>query len=221
MTVQEYQDLLHVMYQGDTDTPSSNDDDWEIRLSLLGYGIRMWNSTKGILWNELWDVDTSETGNGVLTQFNCATDFRFGGGFVETVNSSGQKTYWKVIKPEKAEFTTGMFAYFTGNKSSGFKVNFSSAPTSGDTIRIPYYKEATIPTQAADVIEMSDPMFAVNITLSKLHELDGEGDRSSLAFALADGLLDGMKTLNIMSPFMQDNATPDRDYGTGVPGFGQ
>lgn len=232
MTLQEYQDQLHALYQGDADTPTSTDDEWAHRLSLLKTGIGVWNAEKGVLWNELWK-QLSDAGVGAGTGdktvnagdlvYATPTDFRFPGTFVRTTDSAGNNTYWEVISQQKAQLYLGAglkACYFTGNTKDSFNLNFLTQPTAGHTINYPYYKTPYIPTVAASVIEMSDPYFAIYFSLSKMHEIDGEGDRSIKAFSEAQAKLNGMKTANIMPAWYQDNAVPDRDYETGTGGFG-
>jgi hypothetical protein len=133
-------------------------------------------------------------------------------------------TYYTVVKPEKAELFRNedeSICFFTGNKKIGYNLNFITAPTTaGLTIEYPYYKEPYIPSAATNVFEMSDPWFAVYLSLSKLHELDGEGDRASLALAMAQSKLSAMRTRNSMAPHYQDNYVPDRDFEVGRGGFG-
>ena len=228
MTLQEFQDSLHILYQGDKDTPTEGATDWDVREKLAEIAINTWDNEKGILWKELWkmlsDATDGDKTTTTATEYDAPTDFRFPGGYVRLVDSSGNSSYYNVVSPEKAElFRNGDEAvcFFTGNKKDGFKLNFISAPTAGLTIEYPYYKEPYIPSAAANVFEMSDPWFALYLALAKLHEFDGEGDRAALALAMADERLKNMKTRNIMTPYLQDNAVPDRDLDTGKGGFGQ
>lgn len=230
MTLQEFQDELHIAYQGDTDTPASSpvEEAWTVRLSLLKQAIREWASEKGITWAELWTTLTdAATGDKTVLaatlDYDCPTDFDFAGGFVRT-GSSGNFAYWKVLPAEKAQtyLNDSMTAcYFTGNASSGYTLHFLQQPTVGDTIDYPYYKRPTTPSATTDVIEMSDPMFAIYHVLSKMHEIDGEGDRAIKALRQAGAKMDGMRTRNVMPAFLQDNTIPDRQQdGEGADGFG-
>lgn len=227
MDLQLFQDILHSLYQGDVDTPSSSDDVWEHRTNLLKVAINAWNAEKGILWGELWtQLSAAATGDKTVGSsdlvYACPTDFRFPGGYVRiTVN--GQHEYWDVLSPQKAELYLGSgvtACYFTGNPKTGYTLNFLSQPTVGATINYPYYKTPFIPSSTTDDLEMSDPYFAVYFALSKLHEIDGEGDRAVKALQEAQSRLDGMKTQNVMPAWYQDNAVPDRDTDTGSGGFG-
>ena len=228
MTVQEFQDLLHTLYQGDTSTPSLSDTDWGVRLNLLKMAIHRWDNEKGILWNELWK-QLSDASDGDKTvaantlSYDCPSDFRFPGTYVRTTDSDGNHTFWPVVKPEKAELfknEDATLCYFTGNKKDGYNLHFGEQPTAGHTINYPYYKEPFEPSSTSDVIEMSDPWFAIYLALSKLHELDGEGDRAALALGQAQAAMHNMRTRNVMPAWYQDNYVPDRNWETGTGGFG-
>lgn len=227
MTLTQFQNTLHSLYQGDVEYPTSADDEWTHRTNLLAVSIAAWDNEKGVLWNELWKMHSD--GDGDLTvvaatlDYDCATDFRFPGGFVRTTDAAGNHTYWEVIRPEKAELWLGSGAakcYFTGNAATGFDLHFISQPTAGHTIDFPYYKDPAVVDGASEVIEMSDPYFAIYFSLSKLHEIDGEGDRAVKALQEAQARLNAMKTRNIMPAWYQDNKTPDRDWDLGAGGFG-
>lgn len=226
MTLQEFQDLIHTLYQGDTETPDEADADWATRLLILEGTIRAWDSEKGILWDELWalndtEQESSQTTDGSTTAFDCTDNFRKPGGYVRLINSSGDTVFYSVKKPHEVEIyrnTSEKIAYFTGNKNDGFVLNFLVAPATGYTIEYPFYKDPTIPSATTDKIEMSNPMFAVELSLSKLHELDGEGDRAELALSKAQAILLSMRTSNVMEAWHQSSAPKDEDSGSG--GFG-
>lgn len=216
------------MYQGDVQYPDANDSEWTHRLTLILAGIAAWDNEKGILWNELW-VTLTDAATGDKTvlastlQYDAPDDFRFVGGFVKTTYQN-QTQEWEVLKPSAIEQYVGQGGvtkcYFTGNSNTGYKLNFLSQPTVGATIDYPYYKAPFEPSTAAHVVEMADPWFIIYFVISKLHEIDGEGDRAIKALQEATGRLNSMRTRNEMPAFMQNNSTPDRDWDTGSGGFG-
>lgn len=225
MTLTEFQQTLHALYQGDVEYPTTSDDEWEHRLVLLKTAISTWDNENGMLWSELWKQHEDGDGDEVVVantlSYDCPTDFRFPGGFVKTTSSGGQITYWKVIQPHRAEIqTSGNYCYFTGNKAEGHILTFLAQPTTGDAIDFPYYKEPAVISDGADILEMSDPYFAIYFSLSKLHEISGEGDRSIKALQEAQARLSAMKTRNIMPAWYQENSVPDRDWVLGASGFG-
>lgn len=231
MTLQEFQDELHAEYQGDDDTPSSSDAEWTTRLRFLKGAIREWAGEEGITWSELWKLLSDNTaGDGDKTvvaatlEYDCPADFDFPGGFVRTTDANGQHTYWEVMTQERSELFKNesvQACYFTGNQSDGYVLHFMQQPTAGDTIEYPYYKTPTIPSGASDVIEMSDPLFAIHWCLFKMHKIDGEGDQAITEFRLAQSCMKKMRTKNILPVFLQENKVPDRDLDLGTGGFGE
>lgn len=228
MTLQEYQDYLHSLYQGDGSTPGSTSDEWDHRTNILAAAIGTWDHESGVFWNELWS-QLADAGDGDTTvvaatlTYDMPTDFRFLGSYVRTTTSGGNNTYYRVITPSDAELYTNTSVnacYVTGNASAGFDLTFLKQPTAGDTINYPYYKSPTVPSATTDVIEMSDPWFAVYFGLSKLHEHDRDGDRATEAMVMAQDKLRGMKVQNMMLPHEQTNKVKDRDFGAGFGGFG-
>lgn len=229
MTLQEFQDELHAEYQGDTDTPSSSDSEWTFRLRLLKGAIREWASEEGITWAELWaqlsDAATGDkTVNASDVDYACPTDFDFPGGYVRTTDASGNHTYWEVLSQERAELFKNeavRACYFTGSQKAGFTLHFMDQPTAGHTINYPYYKTPTVPSAVGDILEMSEPRFAIHFCLSKMHEIDGEGDRAIKSFRQAQASIVKMRRRNILPVFLQENKVLDRDIDTGTAGFGE
>ena len=227
MTLTEYQTYLHALYRGDGNTPTDGSTKWNHRENLLHAAINIWDS-QNHLWNGLWTdlasaSDGDKTVNASDLAYDMPTDFRFLGNYVRTTDASSNNTYYKIIKPEDSELyknTTAPACYVSGNKSSGFVLNFLQQPTAGDTINYSYYKEPTNPTATTDVIEMDDPYFAVYMSLAKLYEQEGSGDQANAAYSIADQKLSNMKVRNTMLPHDQTNRVYDRDYRDGFGGFG-
>lgn len=233
MNLTSAQSILHQLYAGDTNTPASSDDEWTVRLVYLNAAINAWETEYGMLWNELYaDLASAATGDKTVnasdTVYTAPTNLKFIGGYVETYTDVNQKTKWQVIKPERAAVSDGAtivgvddgYVWLTGNTSSGQSINFSSQPTVGHTIDYPYYKTATALSTGSDVIEMSDPYFAIYFALSKLHEQDGEGDRATFAMSQAESKMTAMKTLNAMAPPYQLNGVENSTILRTNVGFG-
>ena len=68
---------------------------------------------------------------------------------------------------------------------------------------------------------MSDPMFAVYFTLSRLYELDGKMGEAQKAHIEAEARLRQMKIKNTMIGWYQEDTVEDRHYEQGVSGFGE
>lgn len=227
MTLDTYQTQLHALYRGDGNTPSDGSTSWNHRENLLAAAINIWDN-QGHLWNELWTTladasDGDKTTVAGTTTYDMPTDFRFLGSYVRTTDTDGNHTFYEIVQPQGGEIyknTSVKKCYVTGNKSAGFKLNFLQEPSAGETINYPYYKEPTNPTTSTDVIEMSDPFFAVYFTLAKLHEQEGAGDRARAAYSIADEKLKQMKIRNMMLPHDQTNRAQDDDFRKGRGGFG-
>lgn len=226
MTLTTFQETLHTLYQGNGSTPTSTSDEYEHRTVLANTAIRLWN--REMRWDELWATleDASDGDKTIVadtTEYDMPTDFVDLGAFVRVTDSNGNHTYYEVMKPQENELfknTTAKAVYVTGNKSSGFKLNFMEQPTAGDTINYPYYKEPTELSTGTDVFEMSDPDFAVYWSLGKLHEHAGAGDRAELAFRMAGESLSTMRKQQLSMPYGQSNKVPNRLFLRGRGGFG-
>lgn len=225
MTLSEYQTALQALYRGDGDTPSDGDTKWNHREYLLAASINLWDN-QNILWNELWtelaDASTGDkTVNASDLEYTMPTNFRSLGAWVRTTSSAGNNTFYQIIQPETAEQyknTSTNACFVTGNKSAGYTLTFLKQPAVGETINYPYYKEPTNPTSTTDVIEMSDPYFAVYFALGKLHEQDGAGDRAKSAYSIAEQKLKVMKTKNMLLPHYQPNGPVKTLGGFGTAG---
>lgn len=229
MTLQEFQDELHSEYQGDDDTPADGSAEWDHRTRLLKGAIREWSAEEGITWSELWKqlsdaADGDKTVVAATLEYDCPADFDFPGGFVKTTDAAGKHAYWDVVSQERAEILQNesvQACYFTGNQSAGYKLTFLSQPTAGDTINYPYYKTPSIPSAAANVIEMSDPLFAIHWCLFKMFKTDGEGDQSIAEFRLAQSCMRKMRRRNLLPVYLQENKVSDREAEIGEAGFGE
>lgn len=224
MTLTEFQTTVHALYRGDGSTPTSGSTKWTHRQYLLWAAINMWKG-QNILWNELLTTltnaaDGSKTVLADTLQYSAPTDFERLTDYVLTKDANNKYTYYSIIQPHQADLYLNQSkncAYISGNKSSGYKVNFLKQPTVGDTIDYSYYKSPSEPSATTDVIEMADPYFSVYFVLGKLHEQEGAGDRARGAFSMAEQKLDQMKIANDMLPHYQENTIPGPGYGN----FGQ
>lgn len=226
MTLSEFQTILHHLYQGDDDVPGVNDEDYTVRTKLLEVSISVWAAERQTQWRELWATASGTTSSGSSISLSSFTDFVFAGGFLRIKIDGINWTYIPIVDQPKSELSKGASgdpqqAWIVGNKKTGYTVYLSFTVAASLSWELPYYKEPFIPTSAAHVIEMRDPYFAVYLSLSKLHETDGEGDRASLALSMADERLRSMRALNGKAPNYQENYVPDQDFELGVGGFGE
>lgn len=207
---------IHRITIGDSDYPSSGDDEYDLNLGLINDFIDEWQNEEGILWNELWkEASFASTSATSYDLSSSVSDLVFPGGYV-TLESSGA-TYWEVKKLEDVINLTnnqGHWCYFTGDPQNGFTLHFNPNCYPGDgTIKFPYYKKATHLSDTTDLPEMSDPTYLVHMVASQNLAEDDPGS-SDTHFEIGQAKLRAMKTKNLMSPPWQSDRLQDK-AGTG------
>ena len=212
---------IHRIVVGDTDYPSSGEDDYDLRLGLVNDYIKEWEDEEGTLWNELWKMASfSSTSASSYDLSSTVSDLNFPGGFVELVSSTGGSSYWDVKKLEDVRLLTNdqtPWCYFLGNPQSGFTIYFNPncVPGSG-TIKFPYYKQATQVTEGTDKPEMSDITYLIHMVASQVLSTDDPGE-SDKHFEIGQNKLRAMKTRNMMTPPWQSDRLEDkRGVGFGL-----
>ena len=225
MTESQAQEYLHILYEGDNSTPSSSDNEYLMRRSLLNAAIGIWEKEE--LWNELY-VSLSDAADGDKTtvadqsSYDCPSDFKFPLGFLWIGTTDYELMPSQDYTLISSTDTSSYFYYVTGNKSAGYKIHIHPAPSSsGDDIRYEYYKEASTLSDTTDVFEMSDPWFAIYYALSKLFKNDGKITDSREALMEAASRLERMKEINAMPGFYQSNRIKDSQFSRSVGGFGK
>lgn len=229
MTLDQVQQAIHTLYEGDTDVPVFGDDDYTTRTRLSNAAINRWEREDGVLWNELWvkladAADGTKTTSASTYQYACPTDFAFPGGYVRLFTTAGQSTYYSVIEPGKAQLWDNedrKVCYFTGNPGDGYYVNFLDTHDASLTISYEYYKTADTLSNTTDVAEMADPYFMVYFSVSRLYELDNRISLSQKAFQEAESRLSQMRLRNMQPTWYQDSRVEDNEFEQGVAGFGQ
>lgn len=222
----EIQQIVHRLYEGSTDYPTSTESDYLLRRGYMNDAIRAWAFERSIKWRELYtnlsdasDGDkTTTSGDSIL---DAPTDFIEISSFLKIGDL--YYTYMpndKVLNALKQD-SSKRFFYITGNGSGGYKINVNPAITStGDTITYSYYKLPTLITATTDKPEMSKPYFCVYYTLARLHEQDLRNDLVTFYEDKAQKLLDEMVISNeIMPPMHKDNLN-DLGYLVNGDGFG-
>lgn len=169
MTVQDILDAIHIGYEQAVDTPSLNDEDGEIRFSLVKKAVRRWASDNTTLWNELFElvelgpieVDTQE--------YTLSANYNLGDAFFIEGNSRPLR----VVAPHQLSGETGRFITVLGNKKDGYRVRLGWKPAAEDQevglkIIARTYRDPFIPESPSDKLEMSDPEFAVAFVIGEL-----------------------------------------------------
>lgn len=218
-----WQDIFEefwTLYRGDSDIPTSTDDEWGIAIRLANAGIRRWNSVDGVLWNELWTNFQTSGGTTVstgITTYDGPSDMRTPGGFIR-LYSGESENYIKVLSPEEVQNQADIstYAYFTGDPNNGFVLNLDSGSVSADyngwNIDFPYYKQPTIfdpDTEDGNTTpEMSEPGFIVNEILANRLRTSRNWPAYQTARRDADKMLQDMIDRNTMGiPFNSPTLT--------------
>lgn len=228
MTLDQLQEAIHTLYEGDTDTPTSSDDDYSVRTNLINAGINRWEHEDGMLWNELFvkladASDGDKTTTADTTSYDCPTDFAFPGGYVRLYTTAGQSTYYSVIEPGKAQLLDNQdknVCWFEGDPQNGYDLKFLDTHDASQTISYEYYKSADTLSSGSDVAEIKDPYFLVYYVVSRLYELDNRITLSQKAFQEGEQRMSQMRSRNMQPGWYQDSRLEDLDNESGIGGFG-
>lgn len=222
--LQALQDRINTLVSNDSDTPDTDDEEWDTRLNLIYQAIGIWED-QDVLWNELWKTYThGSTLSGTTTYaLSSLTDFRFIGGYLR-LTLSGVTSYVPIIKPSQARsyIDAGIkAAYITGNDNAGYTLNLTWTPTSGDgtygaTAAFDYYKRALKPTATTDEVEMSSPGFIIFWVAAQKSLLESQNNKYSVFDGQATEILDNMRTMNDLLPDYQDNTVENTDALNGA-----
>lgn len=220
--LQGLQDLIEVLVNNDKDTPTTDDDEWGIRLALINAAIDNWSS-EDTLWNELWTTYTHNNTVSATSAYDLTSleDFRFPGSELR-LQLGDQITYVKIVPAGEAQNYTGQgrVAYITGNNSSGLTLNLNWVPKDGDgtfgaTIMFDYYKVATSLQDTTDVPEMSDTSYISYWVSAQKSLLESQNNKFTVFSGLATQSLEQMKIMNTIGPPNQPNVTDDIDALNG------
>lgn len=206
MSVQDLMDEIYVAVDNDPTNSTNQDDEWTARLRLINMAIKSWES-EDVYWNELWSTYThGSTVTTATTYTISATDYRYAGSFMK-FSLNGSDTYLEIVEPEagyKYAQSGSKAVYITGNPSSGWTINLTFTPASGDgfygaTMSFNYYKSATrMSTTTSDKPEMSDPSYIVNYVAYRKNLYNGRSNVAADYQAAAQLCLDNMKARNAM-----------------------
>ena len=206
---------LNTLYNISSTPPTSGEEDYLVWTSLFNIAKSLWE--KEGLWKELV-VDLANAADGdktttTATSYDLPSLFRFPMTGIVWLGTGTDKTDYPVIdvtQKQLYENNSDNWCYFLNGKLY-FNPNLSI--TAAQTINYTYYKYATKLTTGADLMEMSDPMFAVYFALSELKKDEGD----TAAGAIATQKLAAMKTQNASPAFFQtDNLLNQTEAGFGT-----
>lgn len=207
---------INTLYEGDSDPPTSGDEDFAYWVSLVNIAIDLWENEEGVLWKELFvpNVQNSTSGDKQTIadthSYSLPNDFRFPASGIVWLGSGSSKTPIKVISPEESQLYSNSGDYVCWFTGTTLEFNPNMNITGGYDINYGYYKYASRVSNGSDIIEMADPMFTVYYALSELRR--DEGDNTSAV--IASQKMEGMKTKNVMPTWFQDSFT-NIDVGFG------
>jgi hypothetical protein len=227
-TLTELQQKIHRTYEGDTDYPTSGDEDWTLRTGFINDSIDLWafeGARNGIRWRELFvdlddaaDGDTTTDATGV---YDTPSDFRE----ISSLVKIGD-VYHDYISADKVLIQTNRdsskrYFYITGNASTGHKLHINPTSSTGETISYSYYKTPTALSSGTDTVEISNPEFLVAKVLARLQELDFRNDLVTFYEDRATEIMEGMVIDNEIPPSFNENNLDDYGWLRSGEAFGK
>lgn len=212
--------FVNVLYNLNSTPPGSSEEDYLIWTSILNVAINVWEQEEGMLWNELYVKlsDASDGDKATVTgdwSYIVPTDFVFPNSSYVWIGSGTNKNVFKIIKQSEKQLyenNSDNWCYFLMDGTPTLEFNPNCNVPAG-TLFYDYYKTAKQMATGSDVIEMSDPMFAVEYVVNELNK--DTGDQS--AGLIASQKLEGMRTKNMMSsPEQIDSALNEIEDGMGI-----
>lgn len=196
-------EITHLLSQGNTDYPTSGDDDFALYLGYINNAIGIWQHQEGLAWSEL-----TTTATGTITSadnsYSLPANYALPAG--QLFLSTG--THYQFSKPEMNAVTTHIdssYPQFTVTGPLGTKV-LTLYPTpgtaeNGATYTHPYYKEATTYTTGEETtpIEMSDPYYAIHYAVGMVM-LEDNPNVAGTHINLANQKLSAMRIANDVTP---------------------
>lgn len=215
MLINELLQIIHKLFEGNTDYPDSSSEDYISRLEKAKTAIKEWEGKmkEGTFWRELFTSGTiSGTGTG---QDNAPGDFLYPASSIWIGASE-----YKFVRPEFARRAINSasgkkFYWFTGGRGA-YKLH--TYPAISGNFDIDYYKESATYVDGSETtpIEMSDPYYVIFMVLSQLFFDDENSAQASYYMDLANEKMDAMELNNENTPFYQSNLIDD----LSDPGFG-
>lgn len=224
MNLGDLQKAIHRLYENNVDYKTSDDDDYQVRLGLINLWIGRWENVDNVLWSDLYKLWNSQSFTVGSTDYALPTDFKNAGGFVRLVKADGSYTQIPLISPDRAQVMAqaDVYAYITG-RLGGYTLSImgvTDTTLTGSTIRLPYYKVATILSSENDITECPDPYFIVEGVVADLNSMSRNNSGYTLRLQQAETRLQQMQTRNELAAPWQDAMVPDMDHELYGSGFG-
>lgn len=220
MTLQIILQRIHQLYEGSTDYPASDSDDYALRLGLINQGESVWESEE-VDWRELYAIASTTTDG--TSQIDAESDFIQPQGQLKITTAEGD-VYYPYRRTRDAQLlvannSSDKFYYITGTPGA-YKININPTPEAGLTATYPYKKTVTHVSNSSDIPDMSRPLYLVYYTLAKLYELDGRNDMLSSYNNQAYDVMANMKIINEEMPPGHSDQLEDTDFQLTGGAFG-
>ena len=209
MTFEELFEIYYGMFRAEPDYPATTDPEWKLATQYYNNALLRLQAYDDTKWNFLYEtLQNASTGTKILatgdTTYTAPTEMAEPGGYITYIDSNGGRTNISLVQPHEAQALTSesKYAYFTGDRQSGYVLNVNPAPTStenGYNIDYVYYKKPTLLTTAetgTTVIEGGDPAFYYNHMLAQRFRASENFPSYQTALRDAEEALKGMKLKN-------------------------
>lgn len=209
---------VYLLSQGNTDYPTSGDDDHALILAFLNNAINIWENQEGIDWAELF---ATETGTIATSDY----DYSLNANFKRPAGQLKIGDYlYNFNHPNEQHLTEKVdsaYKHYTVTGVQGSKVlNVYPTPSielNGLSFSLPKYRYATTYTTGEETthIDMSDPYYAIHYAISQ-YMLEDSPQVASVHAQIANQKLIAMRIANDSKPVGSIENNDDLTYS----GFG-
>lgn len=209
MTLEELQEQIHVVYEGDIDFPNETaDEDFQIRRALICLAIREWEKTAGVYWRTLlaWASEDPSYERKIITnqsRYSLPVNFSK---IYEGIIHLADKELSEVPINKVMEIKIPAF-YISGNNNTGFFINFINLDTvklTNEEFNFLYVKKATELVDLTDKTECPDPNYIIHRVASELFAQDSD-PKASKELAMSQTILSGMIIENAATSLTADS----------------
>lgn len=225
LTLLDIQHEIHTLFSNGIDYPATDEEDYQLRTSLINGYIRVWQNAAGINWAALYDVKADQvivaTGN---QQWPTSSTFKRLGGKVKLL--LGTQTFkvpvYSQDRLDDDELDgVATYAYISGRPGAYF-LNLVGVPQSwvGATIRYRYYRFATSLSATTDIPDLADPNYLIFSVVARLYQLAHNNTGYTVFSTDAGDAWDAMVADNENREVSErERSIPARIKGIGIPGL--
>lgn len=175
MTVDEILQTIHRIYEGSIDYPTTEDEEYIVRLGLINDCITEWGENENVKWSQLF---ASASGSISSATISCPDNFVS----ISSLLKIGDN-YFFYKKADEVMLTlknnpSAKIFWITGSPSN-YVININPEQAIGSNYLYYYYKTPALVSSGSDIPEVPKPMFIVYWVLARLYEQDGELSKMS------------------------------------------